>query len=547
MLGTRQQAALAVGVARARVPRIAARRAPSRGRAALAPARAARNKLATAPSLTDAEDEQGNGRNGGPSPPPGPNPVQRIWNKALRQLASLPLAIAELGVIAALSAVGTFIEQNKPYDYYYTFYPDGDQKVLGFLTGDLIISLGIDHIYTSPYFVALLLLFAGSLSACTLTRQVPAIKVAKNWRWAETPKAVLKNPFAESLPGARVRDLAELLRGKGYQVFTSGDKMYAFTGIVGRYAPVAVHAAMILCLIGFGQGLFGGWTGNVIIPEGGEALVASAIEPASPLATLPSGGGAVLRVNDFSITYRPNGEAQQFYSDVSVVSPDTGKELKRKTTYVNDPLRFGGITAYQTDWGISAVRLKVTGGIYQTDDGSPVIVQLPMAFISGAENIQGRAWASFLPVERPSGPGARPRGIPIIARDLQSVIFYTEKGDFGGVRRPGSGTVLHVDIPGSTGLDITVEQMLGSTGLQLKADPGIPAVYAGFGLLILTTFLSFLSFNQVWALQEGSTVHVGGRTNRATIEFEQELSDLLDQVPEVEPEVGGDGAAGASA
>ena len=36
----------------------------------------------------------------------------------LRRLSSLPLAIGELGVIAALSAIGTVIEQNKDPDFY---------------------------------------------------------------------------------------------------------------------------------------------------------------------------------------------------------------------------------------------------------------------------------------------------------------------------------------------------------------------------------------------------------------------------------------------
>lgn len=37
---------------------------------------------------------------------------------------------------------------------------------------------------------------------------------------------------------------------------------------------------------------------------------------------------------------------------------------------------------------------------------------------------------------------------------------------------------------------------------------------------------------QVWALQEGSDVHVGGKANRATVTFAQELAEILEEMPE---------------
>ena len=41
-----------------------------------------------------------------------------LWNRGLRRLSSLQLAIGELALIALLSAVGTVIEQNKSTEYY---------------------------------------------------------------------------------------------------------------------------------------------------------------------------------------------------------------------------------------------------------------------------------------------------------------------------------------------------------------------------------------------------------------------------------------------
>lgn len=66
--------------------------------------------------------------------------------------------------------------------------------------------------------------------------------------------------------------------------------------------------------------------------------------------------------------------------------------------------------------------------------------------------------------------------------------------------------------------------------------------------LCITTVVSYLSHSQVWAVQAGSGVMVGGTTNRAKIFFEQELGEILGSVPEVLPAapelVGGNGSGG---
>lgn len=53
-----------------------------------------------------------------PTPPPPPPPGSsalggRVYRTALRLLSNLPLALAEMAALAALSSVGTIIEQNK--------------------------------------------------------------------------------------------------------------------------------------------------------------------------------------------------------------------------------------------------------------------------------------------------------------------------------------------------------------------------------------------------------------------------------------------------
>lgn len=38
---------------------------------------------------------------------------------------------------------------------------------------------------------------------------------------------------------------------------------------------------------------------------------------------------------------------------------------------------------------------------------------------------------------------------------------------------------------------------------------------------------------QIWALQDGTSVVIGGKSNRAKLEFPEEMNRLLDRVPEL--------------
>lgn len=213
-----------------------------------------------------------------------------------------------------------------------------------------------------------------------------------------------------------------------------------------------------------------------------------------------------------------------------VPAPACRQVAYRKTISVNDPLRYNGVTMYQTDWGLSGMQVQLRGpsGLPALAQGQ--VVQLPMASLEGKGGIGGRIWAAFVPTT--DDPDSR-QGLSLLARDPRQVVVYNSKGEFAGVRRPGSGTAIEVE-----GVTITVEDVIGSTGLELKLDPGIPWVYAGFAGMMVTVSVSYFSHSQVWAFEEdeeGGVLLVGGKANRAKLAFSEEMGEILDQVPEVQP------------
>jgi len=258
--------------------------------------------------------------------------------------------------------------------------------------------------------------------------------------------------------------------------------------------------------------------GSAMIPQGSAVEVQSQLRGNS-LRQVPQLNGMQVFVNDFDIDAYESGAVSQFYSDLSVRDRD-GNELYRKSISVNDPLRYKGVTMYQTDWGLSSVIVRAQGGVFGEEG---VDLQLPMASLEGKGDIAGRIWGSFLPI----GQDGEKRGISILARDLESAVLYKETGEFAGVRRPDSGKTIEVE-----GITIVLKDIIGSTGLELKMDPGVPLVYAGYGALIMTTFVSYLSHQQVWALEENGVLYVGGQANRAKLDFEIELDQVLTDLPE---------------
>jgi cytochrome c biogenesis protein len=148
------------------------------------------------------------------------------------------------------------------------------------------------------------------------------------------------------------------------------------------------------------------------------------------------------------------------------------------------------------------------------------ILQLQMARLPVAE---GRIWGTWVPIKTDMSAG-----VALIARDLQgTVVVYDTAGKLVGSLRQGMKLTVE-------GVELSLVDIIGSTGLQIKADPGIPFLYTGFGLLMLSVMMSYVSHSQVWGLLDGETLYVGGRTNRAQITFERELVEILNQI-ECEP------------
>ena len=436
------------------------------------------------------------------------NAPQRFFKReVLPVLADLRLAIILLLAIALFSISGTVVEQGQSVEFYQSNYPE-HPALFGFLTWKVLLIAGLDHVYRTWWFLSILILFGSSLTACTFTRQFPALKSARRWKFYEEPKQFEKLALSAELETVSLTSLEQLLQQKNYRIFREDEKVYARKGIIGKIGPIIVHASMLIILAGSMWGSLTGFLGQEMVASG-ETFKVQNIMDAGPWAGPQIPKDWSMRVNRFWIDYSPEGGIDQFYSDLSVLDK-TGQEVDRKTIHVNEPLTYRGVTFYQADWALAAVRVRL--------NKSPVL-QLPMAQLDTQG--KGRIWGAWIPTKPDLSAG-----VSLLAKDLQgTMLVYGTDGKLLTTVR--AGTAVEVN-----GVMLSIDEVVGSTGLQIKADPGIPLVYTGFGLLMLSVLMSYLSHSQIWALEKDGKLYVGGRTNRAQVTFEREVIEILDKLAE---------------
>lgn len=432
--------------------------------------------------------------------------LQSAWQReVLPLLGSLKLAIALLLMIAGFSILGTVIEQSQDLTFYQENYPE-HPALFGFLTYKLLLALGLNHVYSTWWFLTLLLLFGASLTTCTFKRQLPMLRVAKRWFFYTKPESIEKLPLHQVFPARSPQELEQLfteaksqLVAKHYQIFSESGRLYARKGLIGRVGPILVHASMLVILIGAIAGALTGFVAQEMIPSG-ETFQVKNVTEAGPWSQSQIPQDWAVKVNRFWIEYSPSGKISQFYSDLSVVDLE-GKELQRQTIKVNQPLRYGGITFYQANWDIAAVRFTL--------NRSPIL-QLPL------KKIGANLWATWIPTTPDLSAG-----ISLVTGDLQGTFrLYDQEGKIVATTRTDLPTKVN-------GIDLTIKEVVGSTGLQIKADPGIPLVYLGFAGLMISVVMSYVSYSQVWILGDRTHLYIGGKTSRAQVGFEAEMLEIF--------------------
>jgi cytochrome c biogenesis protein len=410
-----------------------------------------------------------------------------------RLLADLRFSIFILLLISFCSLVGTIIEQDQTIEIYKINYPLSN-PVFGFLSWDRILQFGLDHVYKTWWFFALIFLFGLSLVLCSFLQQLPSLKIARRCQFFRTTRQFYRLKISTILTYFSFNKIISRIKNQQYSIFQQKNIVYCYKGLIGRIAPIIVHFSMILILFGTIIGSLFGFKAQEIVPKTENFHVQNILTNGA-LTIVPKTSA---RINDFWITYTKTKTISQFYSDISILDKH-GNETDRKTIYVNHPLIQSGVYYYQTDWNLIGLRFQ---------DINNQIIEYPLANVLKNKN---KVWLSWV-----SNDQKQKDGIIVIIDNLEGYCsLYNQVGQFLGN--------LELNEKADFKQAVTLLEIISSTGLQIKTDPGIPMIYLGFFFLMVSTLISYITYSQVWVIQKDQKIFIGGNTNRAIFEFELEF------------------------
>ena len=417
--------------------------------------------------------------------------------KVFKLLADLRFSIFILLLISFCSILGTIIEQDQSIEIYKINYPLTN-PVFGILTWDLILQFGLNHVYKTGWFFLLIFLFGLSLVLCSFLQQLPSLKIARRCQFFRTTKQFYRLKISTILNNFSFNKILSGIKKNKYSIFQQKNIIYCYKGLIGRLAPIIVHFSMILILIGTIIGSLFGFKAQEIVPKT-ETFHIQNILNNGQLTLIPKTSA---RINDFWITYTRNKTISQFYSDISILD-NRGNEKSRKTISVNYPFIYNSVYYYQTDWNLIGLR-------FQTLNNE--ITEYPLINIL---NNQNKVWLTWVSANQKISNGI----IAIIDNVQGYCSIYNELGKFLG----------NIELNESVNFQnsISLLEIINSTGLQIKTDPGIPLIYIGFFFLMVSTLISYITYSQIWLIQKNQKLFIGGNTNRAIFEFELEFFKFI--------------------
>ena len=248
---------------------------------------------------------------------------------------SVKLAIVLFILLTSASILGTLIPQGRSAAEYAARY--------GNLSG-LFVKLQLTGLYHSPWYLALLFLFALNTIVCTLARLGP------KWRRAfrASPEVDDKSLQAMKIKGrARIHSplpaAAEKVRGalasRHYRLRTSGAEtrlaIIAQKRRLGWFGSDTVHVGLLIILAG---GVISGLTSRraeLELRVGQTADVPHAVFQ--------------VRLDRFETEYYPQGGVKDWKSTVSVL--ENGAPVLTRVVEVNHPLTYKRFSFYQTSYG----------------------------------------------------------------------------------------------------------------------------------------------------------------------------------------------------
>ena len=423
-----------------------------------------------------------------------------ILKNLILKISSLKFAILLIIFIAISSSIGTFIPQGNNQQEYIDFY--NETPIFGFINGNGVLKLQLDHIYTSNWFLFSLVLLCISLAACSFRRQIPSLKAALKWTDYKNEKNFYKlqliHNYEINRDGDHISKANSLLRKNGWNISKFENRLSARKGLVGKLGPIIVHIGLIILLIGSAYGNFISQSKEQFLRKG-ESL---------DLINESTYSKVTIKLKNFLIERESDGKPKQFISNLDFYS-EKPKLNEIKTTKVNHPIRYKGLTIYQADWSISNIVIEIDDILYQLQ-------------LKPIPEIGDQIWGLLIELGR-----EKKKNYLLTIDNENGPLKISSIEDFSE-----SFAYLNSDPIEINSSKLSLKKIIPSSGLIIKNDPSIPFIYSSFILIILGTILSLIPTNQIWILfnADSNKLFIGGLSNRNLLGFKKEFLKLSDEI-----------------
>jgi len=473
---------------------------------------------------------------------------ENIFETVWRFFASLKLAIVLLLILAVTSIIGTLIEQNVE--------PAKNIQLLTRVFGvesaptvyNILARLGFMDMYHSWWYTTLLTLFSLNLAICSLE------KLPNTWRLVKKPIIPLSTDAMKNMPikmettintnlDTAREEILNSLRALRYNVFETsqegGYQLYTQKGSYSRLGAYVVHCGILLILAGAIIGARFGFKGFINLPEGGATdVVYKNSGEAIPL-------GFTIRCNWYETKYYEGSDTPlEFQSELVIF--DGGREVIKKQIEVNDPLRYKGITFYQSSYGmipdaVGEFILKLTTG---RNKEQILHLRFGDTFEFPDADIKGRI-VDFSPaLGRNPVTGELVTYADTMSNPAVKIEFKTKEGsgerNFSGwilKRYPETG-----NLPDGHKIEFVDYWGVEYTGLQVAKDPGIGIIYSAFIIMGVGLYIAFfMSHKRIWVMVsperagKGNSVRVmiAGSATKNRVALERQIEHILSKVSKV--------------
>ncbi len=240
--------------------------------------------------------------------------------KMFRFLRSMTFGMVLLVLVIACSFAGSMIvQQREPMEYVNRYGADAAQ---------LIMTLGLDDVFSAPWFVVLLSALALNLILCSIVRLPKTVRAGKGLL-----KSAASVQPAQPLTAQEHSKLTGFLQSRRYRLTkTEGRAVYS-KNLFGYYGSFLTHLSFLLILL-----------------VGAAALITAEVTDltAMPGETLTLEDGTRITVERFQIE---DATGTLDYASLLTATNADGTKQVQKEIRVNEPLSFDGYKIYQQTYG----------------------------------------------------------------------------------------------------------------------------------------------------------------------------------------------------